>query len=78
VMYVFIGERQSKEGPESDNTGPIGAEHIIVRFTKRALTLLMSAALVLADIPGFGLQSDASMTPETSKGSQIQNTKEIA
>jgi len=43
-----------KQGPQVHKTGPVLKEHSIVRFTKKALTLLMSATLVLAEIPGFG------------------------
>jgi hypothetical protein len=43
-----------KQGPRVHKTGPVLKEHSIVTFTKKALTLLMSAALVLAEIPGFG------------------------
>jgi hypothetical protein len=41
------------QGPRVRKTGPVLKEHSIVTFTKKALTLLMSAALVLAEIPGF-------------------------
>jgi hypothetical protein len=43
-----------KQGPLFRKTGPVLKEHSIVTFTKMALTLLMSATLVLAEIPGFG------------------------
>jgi hypothetical protein len=47
-------------------------------FVKKTLSLLMSAALVLAGIPEFGLQVDALIATGTSKGSAIQDTKEVA
>jgi hypothetical protein len=43
-----------KQGPRVHNTGPVLKEHSIITFTRKALTLLISAALVLAEIPGFG------------------------
>jgi hypothetical protein len=52
-----------RQGPGVHKTGPILEERFIVMFTKKALTLLMSAALVLADIPGFGFQADPSLAP---------------
>ena len=63
-----------RQGPGVYKTGP--RERFIVKFTREGLTLLMSAALVLADIPGFGLQADASLATGTSKGSL--HTKEVA
>ena len=66
------------QGPEVNKTGPTLDGRFIVRFTKKTLTLLMSAALVLADVPEFGLQADASMVPATTKGSQENDTKEVA
>jgi hypothetical protein len=50
-------------GPEIHKTGPILKERFIVMFTKKALTLMLSAALVLAEIPGFGLQANATTAP---------------
>jgi hypothetical protein len=47
-------------------------------FTKKLLTLLMSAAFVLAGIPEFGLQVDALIATGTSRGSTTQDTKEVA
>jgi hypothetical protein len=67
-----------KRGAVVHETSPILAARFIVRYTKRALTLLMSAALVLADIPEFGLQADASMAPATTKGSPAKDTTEVA
>jgi hypothetical protein len=78
MMYVFIGPRHSKAGTGSSWTGPIPEERFVVKFAKKASTLLMSAALVLGDIPGFGLQADASVATGTSKGSTAQGTKEVA
>jgi hypothetical protein len=43
-----------RQGPAVHKTGPIVEERFIVAFTKKTLTLLVLAALVLADIPGFG------------------------
>jgi hypothetical protein len=42
-----------REGPAVHRTGPIPGRFIVM-FAGKALALLMSAALVLADIPGFG------------------------
>lgn len=47
-------------------------------FTKQTLTFLMSAPLLVAGIPEFGLLANASMALATIKGSQSQNTKEDA
>jgi hypothetical protein len=52
-----------REGPEIHKTGPILKERFIVMFTRKALTLMLSAALVLAEIPGFGLQATFSTAP---------------
>jgi len=55
-----------RQGPVVHKTGPIPPipkVRLIVTFMKKALTLLMSAALVLADVPGFGFQSDPSLAP---------------
>jgi hypothetical protein len=57
---------------------PFPEERFIVMFVKKTLSLLMSAALVLAGIPEFGLQVDALIATGTSKGSAIQDTKEVA
>jgi hypothetical protein len=51
-------------------------EHFIVMFTKKLLSLLMSAALVPLGIPECGLQVDALVATGTSKGSAAQVTKE--
>jgi hypothetical protein len=40
-----------RQGPGVHKTDLIAEERFIVMFTKKALTLLMSAALVLAGIP---------------------------
>jgi hypothetical protein len=47
-------------------------------LTNKALTLLISAALVLAGIPEFGLQVDALIATEMSKGPMTQDKKEVA
>ena len=67
---------QDTPGPGVERTGPITKERFIVMFTKKALTLLMSAALVLAGIPEFGLQVDALIATGMSKGLAAQVTKE--
>lgn len=66
---------QNREGRK---TGPIPEERFITMFTKKVLTLMMSAALVLAGIPEFGLQADASIATGTSRGSTRHDTKEVA
>ena len=65
-------------GPEVHRTGPFPEERFIAMFTKKILTLLMSAALVLAGIPEFGLQADASIATGTSKGSIAEDIEEVA
>jgi hypothetical protein len=67
-----------RQGPGIHKTGPIPEERFIVMFTKKLLTLLMSAAFVLAGIPEFGLQVDALIATGTSRGSTTQDTKEVA
>ena len=67
-----------RQGPQVHETGPTLAGRFIVRFTKKTLALMMSAALVLADVPEFGLQADASMAPARTKGSQANDAKEAA
>lgn len=67
---------QDTQGPGVERTGPITKEHFIVMFTKKLLTLLMSAAFVLAGIPEFGLQVDALIATGMSKGLTAQVTKE--
>ena len=67
-----------RQGPEVHKTGPIPEERFIAMFTKKVLTLLMSAALVLAGIPEFGLQPDASIATGTSKGSIAEDIEEVA
>jgi len=65
-----------REGPVVHKTGPIPETRFIVMLTKKVLALLMSAALVLGDIPSFGLQADASIETGTNKESTAQNKKE--
>jgi hypothetical protein len=67
-----------KQGPEVHKTCPIPEERAIAMFTKKALSLLMSAAFVLAGIPEFGLQVDALIATGTSRGSTEQHTMEVA
>ena len=55
---------RERQGPQVKKTGPILTERLIVTFTKKALTLLISAALVLADISGFGLQAQPSIASQ--------------
>lgn len=66
------------QGPGVRKTGLIPEERCIVMSAKKVLTLMMSAALVLADIPEFELQADASIATGTSRGSTTQHTKEVA
>jgi hypothetical protein len=65
-----------RQGPGIHKTGPIPEERFIVMFTKKVLSLLISAAFVLAGIPEFGLQMDALIAPGTSKGPMAQDKKE--
>jgi hypothetical protein len=65
-----------RQGPGIHKTGPIPEERFIVTFTKKLLTLLMSAALVPLGIPEFGLQVDALIATGMSKGLTPQVTKE--
>jgi hypothetical protein len=67
---------QDIQGPGVERTGPITKEHFIVMFTKKALSLMVSAAFVLAGIPEFGLQMDALIAPGASKGPMAQDKKE--
>jgi len=67
-----------RPGPGVYKTGPISEERFIAIFTKKVLALLMPAALVLAGIPEFGLQADASIATGTSEGSIAVDTKEVA
>lgn len=67
-----------RQGPEVHKTGPIPEGRFIAMFTKKVLTLLMSAALVLAGIPEFGLQPDTSIATGTSKSSTAKDIEEVA
>jgi hypothetical protein len=49
-----------REGPEIHKAGPILKERFIVMFTRKALTLMLSAAVVA---PGCGLQANSSTAP---------------
>ena len=66
------------QGPGGRKTGPIPEERFIAMFAKKVLILMMSAALVLAGVPEFGLQADALIATGKSKGSTKQDTKEVA
>lgn len=78
MTHVFIAAQHSNAGPASSQHGPGIGGHGIVPFTKQTLTFLMSAPLLVAGIPEFGLLANASMALATIKGSQSQNTKEDA
>ena len=67
-----------RQGPEVNKTGRSLDRRFIVKFTNKTLTLLMSAALVLADVPEVGLQADDSIAIGTSRGSTRQDKKEVA